>query len=63
MSDPIDLYKYRGTCLNCGKQWILTREQIDVAIIAELAYSPCCEMPATLVKIKGGTSERNQTNA
>jgi hypothetical protein len=48
-----ELYVYHGTCLGCGNTWRLTPEQVEVSRIAEICYSPCCEQPATLIKVKG----------
>lgn len=52
MSEVVELFEYRGTCLACGTTWTLTPEQIEVARQAKIAYSPCCSQPATLVKRK-----------
>jgi hypothetical protein len=57
------LFDYRGTCLECGKSWTLTPEQIQVAVEMEIAYSPCCEKPATLVKMKAKRVSDDNTKA
>lgn len=59
MGSTLALYDYIGTCLECGKVWTLTREQIEVARVAEIAYSPCCEKPATLTKRKAKHDQKN----
>lgn len=46
------LYLYKGTCLECGNTWTLTPEEVEVARRVEIAYSPCCKQPATLIKVK-----------
>jgi hypothetical protein len=43
---------YRGACLACGKSWDVTTEQLDVALGCGILYSPCCEQPATITKVK-----------
>lgn len=53
MSEVSELFEYRGTCLECGATWTLTKEQIEVARMSEIAYSPCCEKPATIIKLRG----------
>lgn len=50
MGEVTDLFEYRGTCLDCGKSWMVTKEQLDVAVQAKMLYSPCCNMPATIMK-------------
>lgn len=59
MGDTLNLFDYIGTCLGCGTVWTLTREQIEVARLAEIAYSPCCQMPATLIKRKAKRDAKN----
>lgn len=43
---------YRGTCLSCGTVWDVTKAQLDVALGCGILYSPCCEQPATIKKVK-----------
>lgn len=43
---------YRGTCLDCGISWDVTKPQLDVALECGILFSPCCEKPATIVKVK-----------
>jgi hypothetical protein len=43
---------YKGYCLSCGSVWTVTREQLDVALGCGILYSPCCEQPATIEKVK-----------
>lgn len=50
MGDITPLFEYDGTCLQCGKTWRVTEEQLEVACKAEVLFSPCCEQPATIVR-------------
>lgn len=56
MGEVVQLFdknaSYTGTCLDCGKVWIVTVEQLDVALECGILYSVCCEKPATIAKMK-----------
>lgn len=65
MGEVVQLFdknsNYRGTCLACSKSWDVTKEQLDVALGCGILYSPCCEQPATIVKVKHGHAKDNQS--
>lgn len=50
MGEVTDLFEYHGTCLSCGKVWLVTTAQLEVARVAEVLYSPCCSKPATIYR-------------
>jgi hypothetical protein len=52
---------YTGTCLDCGKVWIVTKEQLDVALECGILYSGCCEQPATIAKAKSHVKKTDQS--
>lgn len=52
MGEVTDLFEYRGTCLECGTTWEVTPAQLEVARVSEILYSPCCEKPSTIVRVK-----------
>jgi hypothetical protein len=52
---------YRGTCLYCKNVWDVTKEQLDVALGCGILYSPCCEQPATILKVKRDHKKDNQS--
>jgi hypothetical protein len=43
---------YRGTCLQCQNPWDVTKEQLAVALECGILYSPCCQQPSTILKVK-----------
>jgi hypothetical protein len=52
---------YHGTCLRCNTSWRVTKEQLDVALESGILYSPCCEQPATIVKVRSSVKKTNQS--
>jgi hypothetical protein len=64
MGEVISLFDkesvYHGTCLTCNNAWKVTKEQLDVALECGILYSPCCEQPATIAKVKRGNTQTNQ---
>jgi hypothetical protein len=43
---------YKGHCLRCDEEWTVTKEQMDVALEFGILYSPCCEQPSTVSKMR-----------
>lgn len=65
MGEVIQLFDkraaYTGTCLDCGRVWVVTTEQLDVALECGILYSGCCEKPATIHKKKLRDAKTNQS--
>lgn len=43
----------QGKCTSCQKTWWLTAEQMREAQQVGVPFSPCCQVVATIVKVKG----------